>query len=191
MKVLAALLVFWAAGALIGGCTPVVHVDDLVPSAVAKAPIAIDKTLGVAPVVGGQQSEIATRAVANVEAIPFGDAEVQTLIRAGLFREVSSGESGDLVLHTEIISQEAASPPTVYTLLVHYELLDAATGRLLWRRNIYSDALASDIPHDIIGADWLPRVRGRTVQENLKQLIVALTEDLPRSVPSRTSHAGS
>ena len=182
MRMLRAVLASALAGGLVGGCTPVVRVDDLVPSTIPKAVDAVDKSLGVAPVLGGLASEYAARVVANVEGVPYGEALVRSLADTGLFREVRAGQEGDLVLHTEIISQAATHPPTVYTLLVHYDLRDAATGRVLWRRNIYSDALAWDTPHDAIGATWLPTVRGRTVQENLSELIADLSEDLPRAL---------
>jgi hypothetical protein len=189
MRMLGALLACGLVGASIVGCTPIVRVDDLVPTTIPKAATAVDKTLAVAPVLGGQSSESAVRVVANVEGAPYGEALVRSLAGTGLFREVRAGQEGDLVLHTEIISQAATHPPTVYALLVHYDLRDPGTGRVLWRRNIYSDALAWDTPHDAIGATWLPTVRGRTVQENLSELINDLSEDLPRALANARAAA--
>jgi hypothetical protein len=171
------------AAALAGGCTPVMRVEDMVPVPAGKSTVTLDKSISVAPVHGGTPSESAMQVIANVENADFREATVRALRNSGIFREVSSAEKGELLLDARIISQQAAGPRSgVYTLLVHYELHDGATGKILWRGNVYSDALAHDFPHGQLDTSWLPRVRGHTVQENLSQLIESLSASLHRKI---------
>ena len=159
---------------------PPLRVEELVPAQVAKASATINKTLAVAPVRGGEPSEHFTKVVVNVNNAEYTEALRAALSNTSLFRGVQAGEQGDLVLHSEIISQKTTL--AIYTLLVHYDVRSGANGRVLWRGNFYSQVRALDFPRDPFNPTWLSRARARTVQDNVRQFIEALIAELPRSV---------
>jgi hypothetical protein len=164
---------------LISGCTPLIQTKDLISGDVAHAPVSANLSVAVAAVEGGESSENMTRVVANVEGAEYTEALRQTLGRAGLFRELSTEGNADVILRTRIISQRNAPHTTVYTLLVHYELRDRQTSALLWQGTFYSDAVGSDFytdEVDVINRKFFVRTRAKTVQDNLSQLVTALSE---------------
>lgn len=167
-------------GLFIGGCSKLtVRVEDMLPTHASKAQPVIAKTLTVVPVIGGEPSENLTKVVVNVNNAEYTEAVRQALIQTELFREVRAGAQGDLILHTEIISQKITVGSAIYTLLVHYEVRDGSSGVTLWRRNYYSQVNAYDLKDQYGVSDWFPRVRARTVQDNLSQFIIALSKELP------------
>jgi hypothetical protein len=170
------------AGILSGACTPVMQVSDMIPAETIESPAHMDKTLAIAPVRGGAPSESAMRVVANVEGRDYREALLATFRNSRLFREVRAGPQADLVLNTTIISQKVANGSKLYTLLVHYDVQESPTGRVLWRGDFYSDALGWDLYTSQLDTTWLARVRARTVQDNLRQLVAAVSEQLPRAV---------
>lgn len=182
MRIHVAICLWILAGVMIGGCAPLVRVEDMVLAQMAKVPIVMDKTLAVAPVRGGEPSESFFRVIANADNAEYAEALLRALRNTGLFREVLAGERGDLVLRTEIISQQTTLGSKIYTLLVHYDVRDGTNGRVLWRGNFYSDVAGSDFFTNPIDRTWLVRVRARTVQDNLRQFTAALTDELPRSL---------
>ena len=187
MKVYFKLCVSVLIWILVGGCSQLtVRVEDMLPAQVVKPQSVIDKTLAVAPVLGGEPSESLTRVIVNVNNTEYTEAVRQALGSMGLFREVRSGGQGDLILHTQIISQKATVGSAVYTLLVHYDVRDSSSGHVLWRGNFYSQVSAYDLKDQSSVSDWFPRVRARTVQDNLNQFITALIKELP-TVISRTT----
>jgi len=167
---------------LLGGCTPLVQVNDLVPRSVVRIPSKSSMRLAVAAAEGGESSESMTVVVANVNGPEYTEALRQTLGTAGLFSELTTEDHADAVLRTRILSQRNAPRSAVYTLLVHYELRDRETSAILWQDTIYSDAVGSDFYSgevDIINRKFFVRVRAKTVQDNLSQLVATLTEQAP------------
>jgi hypothetical protein len=165
--------------ALISGCTPMLQTRDLVSGDVARAPVSANLSAAVAAVEGGEPSESMTRVVANVEGPEYTEALRRTLEKAGVFRELTTEGNADVILRTRIISQSNARHSTVYTLLVHYELRDRATSARLWQGTFYSDAVGSDFytgEVDVINRSFFVRTRAKTVQDNLSQLVTALSE---------------
>ncbi len=137
--------------------------------------VSTDKTLMVAEVKGGEKTKILH--VSKIENKGFHEALTNTLKESGIFKEVFTAEKGDYEIYAEIISQELKTGFTfTSTLFINYRLIEADSGKEVWKENILSQ----------YDAKWLEAVNlakkgnEETVRDNFTQLIKKLSNVLSK-----------
>ena len=109
----------------------------------------------------------------------FHEALTNTLKGSGIFKEVFTAEKGDYEIYAEIISGELAPGgffPTSTILFVNYRLIEADSGKEVWRENILSQ-------YDVKwyeGVNLPKKAFEGTVRDNLTQLIKKLSNVLSK-----------
>ncbi len=127
------------------------------------------RTLKITEVKGGEETGWDTPKIDNKE---FKEALMDTLKKAGLFKEIFTDHAGDYELYTEIVSQKVVPGLTAYAaLLVHYSMVETKTNQAIWTENIFSQ-------NDAFGANQGKDAIEGAARDNLTQLIRKLAEIL-------------
>ncbi len=139
--------------------------------------VSTDKTLMVAEVKGVEKTMerdfdllLSTKFLLYIEHEGFHEALTNTLKGSGIFKEVFTAEKGDYEIYAEIISGELAPGARSTILFVNYRLIEADSGKEVWRENILSQ-------YDVKwyeGVNLPKKAFEGTVRDNLTQLIKKL-----------------
>ncbi len=172
-----ALIVFWVRS------TP--SVTHMIPSFNHTTFVSTDKTLMVAEVKGGwDKKHHVFYHVSQIESEGFHEALTNTLKGSGIFKEVFTAEKGDYEIYAEIISQELKTGFTfTSTLFINYRLIEADSGKELWKENILSQYDVKFKEAFFIapgGPDGKTNSNEGTVRDNLTQLIKKLSNVLSK-----------
>ena len=137
--------------------------------------VSTDKTLMVAEVKGGEKTKILH--VSKIENKGFHEALTNTLKESGIFKEVFTAEKGDYEIYAEIIGHELdpGFPHTV-TLFINYRLIEADSGKEVWKENILSQYDAKW--HEAV--NLAKKGNEETVRDNFTQLIKKLSNVLSK-----------
>jgi len=160
---------------VLSGCT--LSVTNMLPEVNKKQLASTHETLRVGQVrEGNVKTDIMHRSLAPSGTITpgvFEDTLYQALERSGIFaRVVRSGEA-DLHLDAELVSQEMSTGyPMTATLFVRYRLTDTHSGQTRWEKSVVS---IGQSPASEGFRDRQKLANERAVQENLKQLLIALS----------------
>ncbi len=140
--------------------------------------VSTDKTLMVAEVKGGEKTN-PVLSHSKIENEGFHEALTNTLKGSGIFKEVFTAEKGDYEIYAEIISQEIQPGRKLASILfVNYRLIEADSGKEVWKENILSqhDARLSLEAFTVIGR--VKKAKEGSVRDNLTQLIKKLSNVL-------------
>ena len=164
----------------ITGCAPP-SVTNMIPSFNYTTFVSTDKTLMVAEVKGGEKPyPFPSRSISKIENEGFHEALTNTLKESGIFKEVFTAEKGDYEIYAEIISQELhhGTISTASILFVNYRLIEADSGKEVWKENILSQHYArlSLEAFTVIGR--VKKAKEGSVRDNLTQLIKKLSNVL-------------
>jgi len=176
-KLLSWLFLF--AGLALGGCAIVepLKSEDLVVTAVAGQSRHVGVVLAVQPV--GVAKDTASFSRPSIDRRAFEAGLVGTLAASRIFDRVVPGTEGDYVLASEIITQEPLDPRSItIPILIHYRLIEAASRRTVWKRNIFTQPL---VPferslEDAMGEKRHNHMLREGFRENFSRLVAALRE---------------
>jgi len=162
------LLLFIAV--ILVGCAPAPEKIKMIPYIDYSTFTSSGRTIKITEVKGGGE----TRDVSRIDNKTFKNALIDTLKKSNLFKEISTDQTGDYELNTEIISQKLEPGLTAYAaLFVHYRLVKIKTKQVIWTENIFSQ-------NDAFGANQGKDVLEGVARDNLAQLIRKLRDILTR-----------
>ncbi len=167
-------LVLIVAVAITGCAASVTH---MIPSFNHTTFVSTDKTLMVAEVKGGEKSKpFPSASISKIENEGFHEALTNTLKESGIFKEVFTAEKGDYEIYAEIMSYGLGRRSQIAfsiasTLSINYRLIEADSGKEVWKENILSQYNTSK------GAK---QANEGTVRYNLTQLIKKLSNVLSK-----------
>ncbi len=169
----------------ITGCAAPPSVTKMIPSFNYTTVVSTDKTLMVAEVKGGEKSyPFPSWSISKIENEGFHEALTNTLKESGIFKEVFTAEKGDYEIYAEIISQEQKGLFTITSILfVNYRLIEADSGKEVWKENILSQYDVKFKEAFFIapgGPDAKAKADEGTVRDNLTQLIKKLSNVLSK-----------
>lgn len=125
------------------------------------------RTLKITEVKGGEETGWDIPKIDNKD---FKEALMDTLKKAGLFKEIFIDHAGDYELYTEIVSQKVVPGLTAYAaIVVHYRMVETKTNQAIWTENIFSQ-------NDAFGANQGKDAIEGAARDNLAQLIRKLAE---------------
>ncbi len=156
----------------ITGCAPP-SVTNMIPSFNYTTFVSTDETLMVAEVKGGEKTKRLSSA-SKIENEGFHEALTNTLKESGIFKEVFTAEKGYYEIYAEIMSYGLGRRSQIAfsiasTLSINYRLIEADSGKEVWKENILSQYNTSK------GAK---QANEGTVRYNLTQLIKKLSNVL-------------
>lgn len=162
----------------ITGCATPPSVKNMIPSFNYTTFVSTDKTLMVAEVKGGEKTN--PMWVSKIANEGFHEALTNTLKESGIFKEVFTAEKGDYEIYAEIISQEFESVlRTPSILFVNYRLIEADSGKEVWKENILSQ-YGVKFKEALFGLDRAKMANEGAVRDNLTQLIKKLSNVLSK-----------
>lgn len=170
---------FLFAGAALGGCATVepLKSEDLVVTAATGPSKHLGVVLAVQPV--GVARDTASFSRPSIDKKAFEAGLVGTLAASGMFGRVVPGGDGDYLLVSEIITQEPLDPRSMtIPILIHYRLIEAASRRTVWKRNIFTQPV---VPferslEDAMGEKRHNHMLREGFRENFSRLVAALRE---------------
>jgi len=168
----------------ITGCAIHPSVINMIPSFNHTTFISTDKTLMVAEVKGVEKTMerdfypiFSTKFLLYIEHEGFHEALTNTLKGSGIFKEVFTAEKGDYEIYAEIISQELhIGISTASILFVNYRLIEADSGKEVWKENILSQY---DAKWDE-AVNLAKKANEESVRDNFTQLIKKLSNVLSK-----------
>lgn len=135
-------LIFILCAFSVGCATQTRPMEELTTQVKTKHYASTDYTISVVSVSGGEKTQQSAWVMntPKVDNEQFRNLLLGSIKKSGLFREVTSKSSGDLLLNAEIIFQEMTVGGLTNTLmlLVKYELTDSSTGGVVFKENIYT-----------------------------------------------------
>ena len=115
----------------------------------------------------------------TVDPPEFTAALRETMLRSGMFSGVTDSGPAEYRLDAALVSQEMIPGyPMVATLLVHYELTDQRSGKLVWTKDIFS---VGQSPAAEAFEDRQKLANERAVKQNLARLLDELASFLWRA----------
>jgi len=169
-----AIVLVMSAAVILAACAGPPRVENMIPALDSSGLVRSGKTLKVAEVSGGEKTN--PLGSPSIENEGFRDALVRTLAASGIFDRVSPDGPGDLVLNAEIISQERLGVYQItQTLYVNYRLVDAGTGRDIWKENIFSQFEAG-LGDAFYGQTRMEMAEEGSIRDNLTQLTGKLSK---------------
>lgn len=156
---------------LLVGCAPSAEKIKMVPYIDYSTFTSSGRTIQITEVKGGGEE---TQGLSRIDNKSFKEALIDTLKRSNLFKGIYINQTGDYLLHTEIISQKVEPGISAYAALyVHYSLVKIKTKQVIWSENIFSQ-------NNAFGANQGKDVLESVARDNLAQLIRKLRKILAR-----------
>ena len=160
---------------VLSGCT--LSVTNMLPEVTKKQLTSTRETLRIGQVRRGNvKTNIMHRSLAPSGTITrevFEETLYQALERSGIFARIARSGEADLHLDAELVSQEMSTGyPMTATLFVRYRVTDGHSGQTRWEKSIVS---IGQSPVSEAFRDRQKLANERAVQENLKQLLIALS----------------
>jgi hypothetical protein len=167
-------------GLLLSACaTPIKH-EQLVPQIAPTTTHATGERIQVDPVIitDVPKKSWTVTIWESLDQDTFTNAILDTLDRSGMFSTVSTTGPADYRLSADLVGQQLiGSVSNIMLLLVRYQLVDTASGNILWTENLFSFHHLSGA-EVFMGADRSTQVVEAAVRQNLQQLVVRLDENL-------------